>query len=1021
MEELGAALRQGAVTVVTGTGVTAALTDRSSVASWPGLIDSGLQQVGILRPSRVGTWSDAVRSLIELGRSGDASSLVNAASMVATELQDIGPQAYAKWLHDTVGTLQIADRSLAVAVGALRAPILTTNYDTLLEEALGRGTAVWTDPVSLQAALAGVTTDIGHLHGAWNAPESVVFGSTDYMNALHNDQLQVLQRGAAALKHLVYIGCGDGLDDPNFSALLRWHRESFPSSQVTHFRLCRDEELDSLNAHHANDNIRLIPYGGHFTDLVPFLENIAPRPELSSLTSTGLVRDRLGEARDSVLEDLRRDSVLAAHVDESRPTASLVVAPVLFPVPHAEFVKLRSEPAADGVIERLDPLRELQEADFLLLVADEGAGLTTALMWMAWTAATDLRDAVPIYVDFVRCPKGDKRPLRQQVRAAARATGAISDRREELPPLVLSIDDLNPYDQPRFDRVVCDLTELKPVITIIGCRQGREHDAMAGLRGAGFQPRVRYIGPLYRNDILELTRAVAPARCEEITSQVIEILQTERLPRNPFTVSLLIAILIGSTSVAAMTSQAVVLDRYVSLMLRMGDVQEDARYTFDVTSRETLLSVLAEYFVYRDAVSLPEGDVVGVLGDAVRQFGWPDAATSVLRDLVELKALRIDQQRVSFARQSFLALFAAKRLPASPALRERLLADPVRYATVLALHAALDRTDRELLTTTHELLVEALALVGEELKGASSPFAVLPQAEPSTWEALDIADEPAEPGAPETRANVAVPTTLDDHFLDSLADERPAFEVVPKDGMGLVERLAATLDLVSRTLRDTDQTTELALKRQILVDVLSGWGLLITSLSADPHFQELVSKMTQELNGLVGHEPGAKSATAILDELARTIPGSIALGGIHATLASRRLLSLISEALDSGELDDSDERAVAAMLLVFAIHEPGWPTQVQAMLQDKPNTWIVQHFVVWLCLTAYFQAEPGRSDHPELETLCVALLTRGNRYRTHAERADHVNRTRQGIRAAALRFRQRHLMSSVVSRGLVPQ
>jgi hypothetical protein len=58
---------------------------------------------------------------------------------------------------------------------------------------------------------------------------------------------------------LIFIGCGEGLSDPNFGAFLTWAQHAFPGAEYPHYRLCLDGELKALRAQH--------PVGGSIVPL----------------------------------------------------------------------------------------------------------------------------------------------------------------------------------------------------------------------------------------------------------------------------------------------------------------------------------------------------------------------------------------------------------------------------------------------------------------------------------------------------------------------------------------------------------------------------------------------------------------------------------------------------------------------------------------------------------------------------------------------------------------------------------
>jgi hypothetical protein len=71
----------------------------------------------------------------------------------------------------------------------------------------------------------------------------------------------------------VFVGCGNGLNDPNWGRLLR--RIQRFEARHSHFRLCRAGDIG-----HAPPVVRNVVYGDDYDDLIPFLATLAKRGPL---------------------------------------------------------------------------------------------------------------------------------------------------------------------------------------------------------------------------------------------------------------------------------------------------------------------------------------------------------------------------------------------------------------------------------------------------------------------------------------------------------------------------------------------------------------------------------------------------------------------------------------------------------------------------------------------------------------------------------------------------------------------
>ncbi len=208
--------------------------------------------------------------------SGDMDDLLSAAEKIAAKLGAPAGSEYSLWLKETVGALRAEDRSVLDALRDLGIPLATTNYDGLLEEVTRRPAVTWRQGLKIERALRDEPA-ILHLHGYWDEPESVVLGIRSYEQVIGDAHAQNVLRALRTMKTLLFIGCGNGLADPNFGALLRWSRQVLSEGEARHFRLCRDSELASVQAQHPReDRIFALAYGADYGDLAPFFRSLVP-------------------------------------------------------------------------------------------------------------------------------------------------------------------------------------------------------------------------------------------------------------------------------------------------------------------------------------------------------------------------------------------------------------------------------------------------------------------------------------------------------------------------------------------------------------------------------------------------------------------------------------------------------------------------------------------------------------------------------------------------------------------------
>lgn len=274
VEDLRKEIAKGRVLAIVGAGVSTGATKNAPTASWTGLLEDGVDRCVADAHSLPAGWAERVRAEIH---SGDMDDLLSAAEKISRKLGSPSGGNYRTWLRETVGSLHAEDRSVLEALHDLGIPLATTNYDGLLEEVTGLPAVTWREGAKVERVIRGDERAILHLHGYWDEPESVILGIRSYEEILGDAHAQNVLKTLRTVNTFLFVGCGEGLADPNFGALLNWTRGVFAGSPYPHYRLCRDSETPDLQKRHAKEErIIVLPYGPVHSDLVPFLQSLRP-------------------------------------------------------------------------------------------------------------------------------------------------------------------------------------------------------------------------------------------------------------------------------------------------------------------------------------------------------------------------------------------------------------------------------------------------------------------------------------------------------------------------------------------------------------------------------------------------------------------------------------------------------------------------------------------------------------------------------------------------------------------------
>lgn len=943
-DRLISALGASAVMIVAGTGVSRALSRDQEEADWVGLIRSGLRQIETINSGQ-GNWVAAQRASLDVAvEERDVPLLIGVAGQVVARLTQTGEQPYVDWLRETVGALKVREPSLGKAIAGLRSPILTTNYDLLLEDALHRTSANWTDTEAMREIFRGDSESVGHLHGDWKHPSSVVLSPEHYANLRANDPTQALETAHYSSKSFLYLGYGAGLADPNFSSLLDWHRRLFPQSRGDHFRLCLESEFDELTALHANDDIRVVAYGAEFSELPMFLDSLATSASGSRSTSR-LGRDAVAYAREAIVDQIRAETVIGDGVEnfDDRDLHDITVRPVLLPMPHEQFVSARAV-ENDARPERIDTDKVYVDDKVLIVAGEELSGVTTALRWIVANAAIQRARTAPIFVDARNCTV-TARPLERQVRTEAYKHGLIFGKKDPLPSFALAVDNVKPQATRDYENLIADIAANNAPFIVLGCREGDESQLVEDLKNVGLSVEIAYLGKLGRFEVEQFARILAPHRQATISDSVLKVVRSERLPRTPFTVALLVVLLAqGPATGAINNSETAVLEQYVSMLLGRTGPFLDPRHYLDPQNREGLLSQFAKELVRARRGAMAEGEAIQFIADYFVSRDWDESATEVLGSFGRMRLLRVGGGVVQFQQTSYLHLFAAKAATKDPAFLAELLSDPLYFSPIIRHYAALVRDSEDVVLRMKQVLDEWAPL---ESNGRFYGSVRL----------REVADEPDHDDEHNHQGNTtseilpdrgseATDTTEPDQDESSPSDEdydessdadRIPFPLDDPSTWPAPTRLAAGLELASRVLRDSDDLANLEIKSDVFRLVLSRWGYLAELYEQEHVFDDVASQITELLIREDALEEELRDR--FQEDFALYLSGFSIYRFVISTLASRKLIRTYERVRDEPGVRDDPYSAFTLALFAMNVRSSGWTDELLALADKHGTRW----------------------------------------------------------------------------------
>jgi len=277
-DDLREMIKRRQVVAVIGSGVSMA-TNRQA-PTWRALIESAIERCRTL--GSTDRWCRNVAERLDfesdeqMSAADVADALLSAAEEVHRKLRQNGVGDLAGWLRETFAKLKPVDRSVIRALAALDTPLVTTNYDDLIEKVTKLKHVTWKDARNAARVVRDEDRRVLHLHGHWDEPESVVLGIRSYESVLNHEYIQEAMKAFGMTKSFLFIGCGDeGLADPNFGNFLTWLGaiETAGGVEHRHYRLVRRQDTFEPRG-------RVFPlvYGDDFAELPAFLQRLCPKP-----------------------------------------------------------------------------------------------------------------------------------------------------------------------------------------------------------------------------------------------------------------------------------------------------------------------------------------------------------------------------------------------------------------------------------------------------------------------------------------------------------------------------------------------------------------------------------------------------------------------------------------------------------------------------------------------------------------------------------------------------------------------
>jgi predicted phosphodiesterase len=648
-----------------------------------------------------------------------------------------------------------------------------------------------------------------------------------------------------------------------------------------------------------------------------------------------------------LLEVINRSAVLSDLISSPAPTsaADVLVPPRFYPVPFAEVVAA-SIPEKGATISRVDPLAALAAARVVIVNGGPGAGVTDSLLWIIERQFSRDGSYLPIYSRLDARP--GKRVIDEDLREGARRVGLLIGPDDVLPRAVVAIDDITHDSDRAVNRLVAHIHGHEDNLYVLGTHGDGHIKIVAALSKIGIEPSVIYLGPFGRKEMKQIAARVAGEDGSKLPDQVLNVLSDKGLPRTPFVMVTLLAVLIEKPEAVVLNATAVV-DAYVSVLL--GRTEVNLIDPMDSRGREHFLEYLAGELTRAREFWLERQQVEKIAIAYFESRRLHISAGRLIDDLISRKILLDDGGYIGFRHLTFQDLFAAKLMAEDDDFASFIRSQALEYREVIEHAAALSRADGDLLSFVGSIVRPVILEWAQDV--ANARLDLLSDTTRNTASDVETLQRTLQLTAPP-------PEELFDKLLDDLWERRAdtaADRPETVDRLNRQQVLMASTGLLSDVLVSSELVDDIPLRVSLLKDAIRGWSSVAISLLQQEEDQATVRSLVERV--LLKGEAKDELRPA-LDRLVRIIVLFTAAVGAVASLGKRQTQGLIQEVAADQEFMAGAVHSLLTTLLAVFLKSPGWPEQLIALKTSHGSHPFVADFVHNLALNRYQM--PSTSD-----------------------------------------------------------
>jgi hypothetical protein len=691
----------------------------------------------------------------------------------------------------------------------------------------------------------------------------------------------------------------------------------------------------------------------------------------------------------------QEQSVLGDHIDDTtaHTVSDFAVAPRFWPVPHTEVFDRASD--RENRPQEADPVKTLKERNVVTVSGPRMSGITTALLWILELHFRREGTHMPAFV------RADARF------SLGRIQSAISSAREqsvnEELPVIVAIDDVAPADTRALGRLIRIVKENPDVLFVFGCHDDAHETISRGLEERlQLKPGRLFLGPFGRRETRALVTRIVGAESTELVQKVLNVIQRQRLPRNPLNLAALVSVIVREPTLTAVNESGL-LQSYVGVLLDNPLAVDPEGLNMDYRRREHLLQAIARHVVETDITRIHRQELEQLVLDYFRSIGFQSgSAGQQIDSLIQRRVLAEDESGVGFRYPALLHLFAAKAAVDETEFHDLIFANTMKYGPVIQHIAGLKRNDVDTL--------RKVAQVANKVRVDTAGAVTVRQFDLITdeygWSTIENLDQAR--SLVRQRPEPPTEEELDEIYDETIEDPEESLEVRPfeeEPQEGAMDLLAPAFSLVASVLQSSELIADIDLRKRALEDVINGWSIMTVLLAVE---EDMFRGARELLEPLFSRVADAKKRISMAEHFARLFIVNMMRVGLYVEAGSIHHEKILGELLDDEKFMDDSANAMFATMLYAMLFFPGWPQRLEGLLEKHGSHPMVFETVRLWGTTEYHSGELTKKDTEAIENVLVEMLTpeiHGGGPNAVPSRAAHAASVREALRTAQIKTR----------------